>query len=52
MSSSRLRPADVPGSVLAIAQGGKLGKPRILIAVVHWLGKRLYAAYEVLEHID
>ena len=21
-------------------------------AVVHWLGKRLYAAYEVLEHND
>src|SRR5215472_7875100 len=32
MSSSRLRSGDVPGSVLGIAQGGSLGKPRILIA--------------------
>jgi hypothetical protein len=28
------------------------GPDDIAGAVVHWLGKRLYAAYEVLEHND
>ena len=52
MRKATLDAMDVIAIIAQIMRALGSGPDDVEGAVVHWLGKRLCAAYEVLEHID